>query len=59
MRHKPSSSSSTIDVNQAEVDQPVVESEGVAEDGTGNADDFTALSNRRNMNKNGTKDDMA
>ena len=41
------------------MDQPVVESEGVAEDGTGNADDFTALSNRRNMNKNGTKDDMA
>ena len=41
------------------MDQPVVEYKGVAEYGPGTKDDFTSLSNRRNMNKNGTKDEMA
>ena len=57
-RHKPSSSPSVIGVNQAEVDQPAAESEDTKEVGPGTTDEFPALENRRNINKNGTTYDM-
>ena len=57
-RHKPSSS--PLDgINHAEVDQTATECEEAAEDGQGNVDEFTAMANQVNVNKNGTTDDMA
>ena len=59
MRHKPSSSSSTIDVNQAELDRPAVEFKDVAEYGPVSADVFPALANWVIVNNNRTSDKMA
>ena len=57
-RHKPSSSPLAIGVNQAEVDQPGAEYEDEAGEGSGTANVFLALTNRGNVNKNGTMDEM-
>ena len=48
-----------ISVNQDEVDQSGAEYEDKAEEGSGTANMFPDLTNRGNVNKNGTMDDMA
>ena len=48
-----------IGVNQAGVDRPAAESKDSAKYGTGNEEKFTNLSNRGNVNNNGTIDEIA
>ena len=57
-RHKISSYPLYIGVNQTKVNQPAVAFKDASDDGPGTADDFPALENLSNINKNGTANEM-
>ena len=57
-QHNTSSSPLIIGVNQPNVDQPNAEAKDAAEDGPGTMDEFPALANWGNVNKNETTDEM-